>query len=54
MMVIFGALFVPIGLYLLFTPGIFRWIGIFNLLYLLASLLMVVEHAIAKPSQFRS
>jgi hypothetical protein len=35
--------FVPIGLYLLGTPGIFRWIGACNLLLLLASLLLLYK-----------
>jgi len=33
------ALFVPIGFYTLGTPGIFRWIGILNLLLVMASLM---------------
>ncbi len=34
------ALFLPIGFYMLGTPGIFMWIGILNLLFTTASLLM--------------
>ncbi|MBI5825472.1 MAG: hypothetical protein HZB18_15695 [Chloroflexi bacterium] len=34
------ALFVPIGFYMAGTPGIFKWIGILNLLFAAASLLM--------------
>lgn len=33
------ALFVPIGFYTMGTPGIFRWIGILNLLFVTASLM---------------
>ena len=33
--------FIPIGLYLLGTPGIFRWVGVLNLLFLAAGLLML-------------
>jgi hypothetical protein len=33
--------FFPVGLYLLGTPGVFRWIGVANLLYLLAALSMM-------------
>lgn len=38
MLAVFVPSFVPVGFYLLGTPGLFRWIGIFNLLFLLASL----------------
>ena len=34
--------FFPVGLYLLGTPGIFRWIGVANLLYLLAGLNLIL------------
>ena len=34
------ASFVPIGLYLLGVPGIFRWIGVANVLLLVSGLLM--------------
>src|SRR5512145_2378552 len=39
MMLVFVFSFVPVGLYLLGTPGIFRWIGVFNLLFLVSVLL---------------
>jgi hypothetical protein len=42
MFAIFVLSFVPIGFYLLSTPGIFRWIGIFNLLFLLSGLVILV------------
>jgi hypothetical protein len=32
--------FVPFGLYMLGTPGVFLWIGVADLLYLLAALLL--------------
>lgn len=39
MLAVFGFSFVPVGLYLLGTPGILRWIGGFNILFLLSALL---------------
>lgn len=33
MLLIFGFSFFPVGFYMLNSPGIFKWIGIFNLLY---------------------
>ena len=39
MFTVFGLSFVPIGLYTLTMPGIFPWIGFFNLVYLGAALL---------------
>lgn len=36
-------LFVPMGLYMLGTPGLFRWIGVFNLVFFLAAVLMFVD-----------
>ena len=41
--VMYGAFcgsFFPVGLYLLGTPGIFKWIGIFDLFYLASAVLM--------------
>jgi len=35
--------FAPVGLYLLGTPGLFRWIGVFNLIGLLSAVGMLVE-----------
>lgn len=43
MLIISLALFVPMGFYMLGAPSVFRWIGIFNLLFLVTSLLMVKE-----------
>jgi len=51
MLACFGVSFIPIGFYMLGTPGIFRWIGIFNLLYLVASGLMIVAKRKTKTSQ---
>jgi hypothetical protein len=34
--------FFPVGLYLLGMPGLFRWIGLGNLLYLLAGLSLIL------------
>ncbi len=41
MLVIAALSFIPTGLYLLGTPGVFRWIGVFNLVFLIAGLLML-------------
>lgn len=46
-LVLFAVSFIPIGLYMLGTPGLFRLIGIFDLLYLLAGILMLVSKRIA-------
>ncbi|MEW6770592.1 MAG: hypothetical protein AB1330_04280 [Bacillota bacterium] len=37
---VFCGSFFPVGFYLLGTPGIFRWIGVFNLFYLASAVLM--------------
>lgn len=42
MLAVFGLSFVPVGIYLLGTPGIFRWIGGFDLLFLLSALLNIM------------
>ena len=36
-----AAMFVPVGLYTLGTPGLFRWIGLFEIVYFGAALLMI-------------
>jgi hypothetical protein len=41
MVAVFVLSFVPIGFYLLGAPGLFRWIGIFNILFLLSGLVML-------------
>ena len=41
MLVVAALSFIPFGLYLLGTPGVFRWIGVFNLVFLIAGLLML-------------
>jgi magnesium-transporting ATPase (P-type) len=43
MVFIFVFSFVPVGLYMLGTPGIFKWIGIFNLLYGTAGLILLIH-----------
>jgi hypothetical protein len=48
MLIVFLASFIPIGLYMLGTPGIFKWIGVFNLLYGLASLSLIAEAWVVK------
>jgi hypothetical protein len=42
LLIAFMASFFPVGLYLLGTPGVFRWIGIGNLLYMLAGLSLIL------------
>ena len=42
MLAVFGLSFIPVGLYLLGTPGIFKWIGVFNLLLLCSALIYLV------------
>ncbi|MEJ2557013.1 MAG: hypothetical protein P8186_12430 [Anaerolineae bacterium] len=41
MLAVFAVSFIPVGFYVLGTPGIFRWIGIFNVLFFASSLLML-------------
>jgi hypothetical protein len=36
--------FVPIGLYTLRLPGSFRFVGVANLVYLFAAMLMIIAH----------
>ena len=40
MFIVFAISLFPVGLYLLGTPGIFRWVGVCNLLFLPSGLLM--------------
>ncbi len=47
MRAVFIVSFFPIGFYMLGTPGIFRWIGIFNLLFFIASLPVLVRRVSA-------
>jgi hypothetical protein len=42
MLAMFVFSFFPMGLYLLGTPGIYRWIGVFDFLYLVSGVLMIV------------
>jgi len=48
MLLMFALSFVPLGVYMLGTPGMFRWIGILDLLYLVAGLLLFVKPETAK------
>ena len=48
MLAVFGLSFIPVGLYLLGTPGLFRWIGIFNLLFCFSALL----HLVPAPGKY--
>jgi hypothetical protein len=38
---VFVASFVPVGFYMIGTPGIFKWIGVFNALFLVSGLLLL-------------
>ncbi len=40
-----AAMFVPVGLYTLGTPGLFRGIGLLELVYFAAALLMAAGHS---------
>lgn len=40
MFIVFAISLFPVGLYLLGTPGIFRWVGVCNFLFLPSGLLM--------------
>ncbi len=42
----FAASFVPVGFYLLLVSGIFKWVGIANLLYLVAALGLLAHNRI--------
>lgn len=42
---------VPLGLYMLGIPGLFRWIGIFDLLYLAAAIAVWIEKRATKIPQ---
>jgi hypothetical protein len=43
--------FLPIGLYTMGTPGIFKWIGVLNLLYLAASVAISLPKLLKTPPQ---
>lgn len=45
----FAAMFVPVGFYVLGTPGIFLWIGILELAFLAAAVVMAFTRS--KPQQ---
>lgn len=42
---------IPHGFYLLHTPGVFRWIGVSNMLYLVAGINMVVALRRGNPRE---
>jgi hypothetical protein len=48
MLLVFVVAFAPIGLFMLGTPGLFRWIGIFELLYLVTAVAVWFEKRTAK------
>lgn len=48
MLAVFLVAFIPMGLYTLGTPGLFKWIGILQLIFLLASVLMAAEPVLLK------
>jgi len=41
MLAVFVFSFFPMGLYLLGTPGIYRWIGVFDFLFLVSGVMLV-------------
>lgn len=41
MVFLFAVMFTPVGLYTLGTPGIFRWVGILELIFAGAALVMI-------------
>lgn len=51
MLLVFVVAFAPIGLYMLGTPGLFRWIGIFELIYLAAAVAVWFEKRTRKAPQ---
>jgi hypothetical protein len=42
--------FLPIGLYTMGTPGIFKWIGVLNLLYLVAAVAVSLQRLLKKSA----
>jgi hypothetical protein len=44
MFIVFVGSFFPIGYYMLGTPGIFKWIGVFNAMYLPSAILMAFNN----------
>ncbi len=49
MFLVFGISLLPVGLYILGTPGIFKWVGVCNLLFLPSGLLMRVRRRHNSP-----
>ena len=49
MFIVFAISLFPVGLYLLGTPGIFRWVGVCNILFLPSGLLMRARHRHNNP-----
>lgn len=46
MLIVFFISFFPMGFYCLGTPGIFKWIGVCNVLYLVSAVLMRVGNCL--------
>lgn len=44
LVVAFVGSFIPIGLYMLGTPGVFAFIGGANVLYLIAAIVLITDH----------
>ena len=42
--------FLPVGLYTMGTPGIFKWIGVLNLFYLAVSVAISLLNLLKKPT----
>ena len=49
MFVVFAISLFPVGLYLLGTPGMFRWVGVCNFLFLPSGLLMRARRRYNSP-----
>ena len=49
MFLVFGLSLLPVGLYLFGTPGIFRWVGVCNFLFLPSGILMRARHRHNNP-----
>ncbi len=44
LVITFVGSFMPIGVYMLGTPGVFALIGVANVLYLIAAIVLITDH----------
>jgi len=51
MFAVFILSFIPFGYYMLLTPGIFKWIGIFSAMYLPSAILMAINNRKGEAKQ---